>query len=261
MNYISINENVVTVKKFMGKPISLALDSLRLVYIFFPGTFKWYVVTSKQDINGYNIDALIEEKIPGVFGEFKKLLENKRNTGLRDVKICLADYNNQSVMFDFKDLKASKVDFFEALLRFRKDRLEKLKKWLATTPEVKIKGGRGQDAYLGQEGFRDGKKFVNWKEVATIQIVEKNFGVSDLLVIPKGVSTGMYGFKKYKYSVGNISTKKKELYIAECNFWRTLSAEQDNIDEKLKELAEMRDQGILSEQKFSEAKKKILVEI
>lgn len=261
MNRISISENVLTVKEGWSRPVSLTLDALRLVYIFYPGTFKWYVVSSKQDINGYNLDALPEDKISSVFGEFKSILDQKKTTGMGNVKLCLADYNNQSVMFTFKDLKASNVDIFEALMRYRKPRIDKLNKWLASYPVVSIKGGMGQEATINHEGFRHGKKFVDWKDVATIQIAEKHFGMSDMLVIPRGVSTGMYSFAKFKYSLGNISTKKKELYIAECNFWRTLADGQHDINLKLKELVEMRDQGILSEEKFTQAKQKLLAQI
>jgi hypothetical protein len=83
---------------------------------------------------------------------------------------------------------------------------------------------------------------------------------TDLLVIPKGVSSGMFGFKKYRYSL-RISLKKKEMYIAECDFWRsgepTVKGATD-VPRQIEELAQLKEQGILSEEKFQAAKTALL---
>jgi hypothetical protein len=262
MGKISLKDNMLIVKEGMGKYTSLPLDALRLLYIFFPGNFKWYVVASSQNIEGYNLDSLPEDAFSRVTAEFKEKLLTEKTFILKDVKLCLADYANHSTVISLNDVKKSKVDLFDKLLLYRKPRVDKLNQWLTTYPEVRLEGGLGAKAFVNKEGFRKGdNKFIPWNQVGTIQIVEKNFGLSDLLIIPQGVGTGIYSLKKYRYSLGNISTKKKELYIAECNFWRTMEAEQEDIPEQIKELSQLKEQGILTEEKFNEAKKKLLAEI
>lgn len=266
MGKINLKENMLAVKEGMGKSTSLPLDALRLVYIFFPGTFKWRVITSTQSIDGYNLDDtahLSGDTVSQLFDEFNQVLERERNFVLNDIKLCLADYNNHSAVISLKDVKKSKCDVLGKLLYYRDTRIEKLNKWLGTYPKVTLQGGfAGGSAVIDKEGFVKGKdKFIAWKDVETIQVVEKNFGTADFLIIPKGVGTSMFSFKKYRYSVGNISMKKKELYIAECNFWRTMEDEGDDIPQKIRELSELKEQGVLTEEKFIEAKKKLLAEI
>ena len=262
MSKITLNDNMLIIKEGMGKHTSLPLDALRLLYIFFPGNFKWYVVASSQDIDGYNLDSLPEDNFSRVIEELKEKLLVEKNFILQDVKLCFADYANHSAVISLKDVKKNKVDLLDKLLLYRKPRVDKLNQWLATYPEVRLEGGMGSKAFVNREGFRKGEnKFIPWKEVGTIQIAEKNFGISDMLVIPEGVGTGLYSLKKYRYSLGNISTKKKWLYIAECNFWRTMEDPQEEIPDKIKELSQLKEQGILTEEKFNEAKKKLLAEI
>lgn len=262
MSKITLQDNVLTVKQGLGKYVSLPLDALRLVYMFFPGTFKWYVVASRQDINGYNLDSLPEETIRKLFGELNEVIARGRSFTLGDFKLCLAGYDNQSALISLKDVKKNKLDLLDRLLVYRKARLDRLEQWLLTYPEVRLDGGMGAKAFINREGFRKGSdKFIPWKEVGTIQIAEKNFGISDFLVIPQGVSTGLYSLKKYRYSLGNISTKKKELYIAECNFWRTMEEKEEDVPQKIRELSQLKDQGILSEEKFNEAKQRILAQM
>lgn len=266
MGKLTLNENMLTVKEGMGKSTLLPLDALRLVYIFFPGTFKWRVITSTQSIDGYNLDDFVhlsEETASRLFDEFRQALANERDFVLSGIKLCLADYNNHSAIITLKDVKKSKSNILEKLLYYRETRIEKLNKWLATYPAVTLQGGfAGGIAVIDKNGFSKGKdKFIAWKEVGTIQVAEKNFGTSDFLIIPNGVSAGMFSFKKYRYTLGNISTKKKELYIAECNFWRTMEDSRDDIPQKIRELSELKEQGVLSEEKFIEAKKKLLAEI
>jgi len=262
MSKMTLQDNILTVGQGLGKYITLHLDSLRLVYMFFPGNFKWYVLTSSQDINAYNLDSLPDDTAGKLFKEIQEMVSQGSSFSLSDFKLCLAGYDNSSALISLKEVKKSKVDVLGRLLSYRKTRLEKLNQWLLTYPEVKLEGGMGAKAFINREGFRKGNnKFVPWSEVETLQVVDKNFGMSDFLVVPKGVSTGLYSLKKYRYSLGNISTKKKELYIAECNFWRTLAENEEDVPRKIKELSQLKDQGILSEEKFQEAKQKILAQM
>jgi len=53
--------------------------------------------------------------------------------------------------------------------------------------------------------------------VGNLQIDTNNV-ITRFLVIPKGVGTGYFSLKKFKYFI-SIPQKKKELFIAECNYW------------------------------------------
>ena len=158
MGKITLKDNMVIVKEGMGKYTSLPLDALRLLYIFFPGSFKWYVVASSQDIEGYNLDSLPEDTFSQVTAEFKEKLLKEKAFILKDVKLCLADYANHSAVISLNDVKKSKVDFFDKLLFYRKTRVDRLNQWLTAYPEVRLEGGMGAKAFVNKEGFRKGTK-------------------------------------------------------------------------------------------------------
>ena len=63
MGKISLNERTVTVKEGVFKKVILSLDSLRLLYLIAPGSFKWFVVTSSSQSSFINLDELPEGKI------------------------------------------------------------------------------------------------------------------------------------------------------------------------------------------------------
>jgi len=218
MGKLKLQENQIIIKEGLFKKVSLPLDSLRLLYLVSPGTFKWYVVTSSSQTEFYNLDALPEEIFKELLKELSEQLKKEKAHRLTGIKLCLAGYDNHSALISFKDLKLSKIDLFEKLLTYRKERLRELAEWLKNNPQVEIKG-----AALNKEGFRKGKnKFIDWKDVGAIQSETVNFNTS-VLILPKGSSGGMFNLKRYKYSIQRIPEKKKEIYIAECNFWHSLA--------------------------------------
>ena len=218
MGKLKLQENQIIVKEGLFKKVSLPLDSLRLLYLVSPGTFKWYVVTSSSMTEFYNLDVLPEESFKELVKEFSAQIKEEKAHRLTGLKLCLADYDNHSAIISFKDLKLSNIDLFEKLLTYRKERLRKLTEWLNNSPQVEIKG-----AVLSREGYRKGKnKFIDWKDVGAIQSETVNFNTS-VLMLPKGSSGGMFNLKRYKYSIQRIPEKKKEIYMAECNFWHSLA--------------------------------------
>ena len=219
MGKLKLLDNQIIIKEGLFKKVSLPLDSLRLLYLISPGAFKWYVVSSSSSKEFYNLDALPEEIFKKLLNELSGQIEKEKAYRLDGLKLCLVDYNNQSAVITFKDLKLSKIDLFEKLLSNRQERIRKLEEWMGNSPQVEIKG-----AVFNKEGFRKGKnKFIAWQDVGGIQSETVNFTTS-VLILPKGSSGGMFNLKRYKYSIQRIPEKKKEIYMAECNFWHSLAA-------------------------------------
>jgi hypothetical protein len=218
MGKIIVKENNLIVKEGITKKTTLVMDALRFVYLFLPETLKsWFLVSSSSGIEGYNLDTVSEDNIAELTRKFDDMIRQEKAYKLSGIKVCLTDYENRGVIVSLKDFKAAKIDIFSQLLRYRPERLKKLNEWLSMNPEVVLKGVFGQQAVVDARGFRRGKKCIAWQDVGTLQINTVNFS-TNLLVIPRGVGSGMFSLKKHQYSIG-ISLKKKELYIAECNFW------------------------------------------
>jgi hypothetical protein len=236
------------------------MDALRFIYVFLPESLKsWFVVSSSSGIEGYELDSVADENINDLSRKFDDMIRRERAYKLSGITLCLADYENHSVIVPLKDFKSSKIDIFSTLLLHRPQRLARRREWLAGQPEVVLRGVMGQQAVLDSRGFRRGKKILAWQDVGTLQINTVNFS-TNLLVIPKGVSSGFFGLKKHQYSLG-ISLKKKELYIAECNFWMSRPEQETDVPQQLEELAQLREQGVLSEEKFQAAKRVLLEKI
>lgn len=260
MSKITVKENNLVIKEGITKKTLMPMDALRLIYVFLPESLKsWFVVTSSSGIEGYDLDNVTDESAAELSRKFDDMIRQEKAYKLSGIKLCLADYENRSIIVPLKDFKTSKIDIFSALLVHRPQRLAKRREWLDSHPEVVLRGVMGQQAVLDSRGFRRGKKLIAWKDVGTLQINTVNFS-TNLLVIPKGVSSGFFGFKKFQYSLG-IFLKKKELYIAECNFWMSRLDQETNVPQQLEELAQLREQGVLSEEKFQAAKRVLLEKI
>lgn len=237
MSKITVQDKAIIIKEGLTKKTVMQLDNLRLLYLFLPENLKsWFVVSSTSGIEGYDLDQVSDENIEGLSRKFDDLIKREKAGKLTGIKLILADYGGQSVILPFKDIKKSKIDMFATLLRFRQQRLSKLSVWLQNTPEATLKGLMGQQALLSKQGYRRGKKFLAWQDVGNLEINTVNMS-THFLVIPKGVSTGFFSMKKHKYSM-LISIKKKELYIAECDFWMTRVNQKTKTKQKKAESME-----------------------
>lgn len=217
MGKITLNEKTVTVKEGVFKKVSLPVDSLRLLYLISPASFKWFVVTSSSESAFINLDSLPEDTFKEFLNELSEQMEKEKAYRLTGIKLCLKDYEDNATLITLRDLKLSKVHLFEKLIRYREERLRRLTDWLENEPEVRLKG-----AVLNKEGFHNGKKnSIAWKDVGAIQSETLNFNTS-ILLLPEGSSGGMFNFKRYKYAIPRIPEKRKEIYMAECNYWRSL---------------------------------------
>jgi hypothetical protein len=265
---LSLANGKLVVKEGWGKEVELALDDLRLLYMvsYFDFRFQFLTNTSKQSVSVMDLDSLSAEKQDSAFQTLRQMMEAGKNFALKNVFLCMASYGRESILFTLLDLKRSGVDIFTPLMAGSAVRQEKLKKWLAGDPHVVLSGG-GSTAVVNKAGFKVGSKFLPWSETATIKIQINEtafFKVASLLVVPNGVSTGSFGMKQYKYSLRNIKRNRLELYYAECTFWRLQAdkkTQETGLTERLTALKDMRDQGVLTEEKYQKAKSQILSEL
>lgn len=235
MGKIKINGNQLMVKEGIFKKITLSMDSLRLVYLFLPESVKsWFVVSSTSGIESYDLDSVSNDNIESMTRKFDDMIRQESYFKLAGIKLCLADYNNRGTIVPFKYFKSCKVDIFSHLLRYRRERVTRREEWLKTNPEVELRGVMGQRATVDAKGFRRGKKSIGWKDVGEIQLDTNNLN-THLLIVPKGVGSGFFSMKKYKYFL-TVQQSKKVLYVAECNFWRSLLEEQPEKVDKKEEL-------------------------
>ncbi len=241
----TLSDNLLEFKQGMFKKISLPLDSLRIVTLFLPGSSKWRIFFSTSESEYINLDLLPEENFSGIIKSLteiwdklseqtdKKITDRDKLSALDCIKLYLVDYDNNFAGISLKDIKLSNVDFFEKLSSNRKERINRLEKWKGSNPEVVIKGSWGSTAVLSKEGFKKGKNLMPWNEVDTIyeETSHSLTSMTTLYVLPKGVKSGLFSFKKFGYGM-RVPTKQKELYKVECNFFRNIFFSKDNsIDE------------------------------
>jgi len=222
MAKLTLSSNKLIHKEGIGKKTSILLDELRLVYVFFPGVLKsWFAVSSSSEMQWLNLETLSTEEVEKFSYDFDTLIKEEKGFALSSIKLVLVDYQNSYSIFTLKDFKKAGISIFSSLMSFRIERLQRLHQWLQTDPQVQLVGAMNQKALLNSKEFSRGKKRLDWNDLGTLQVNTANLNTI-LTLIPKGVSTGMFSFSKHKYSIG-ISEKKKEYYIAECDFWSRLA--------------------------------------
>jgi hypothetical protein len=266
---LSLEGNTLVVRESGGKSTILPLDDLRLVFMVSYFDFKWnfFINRTRESVSILDLDALSPEKQASVFQTFRELLGKGGKYELGKVHLCLADFTQNSTSFTLFDIKSSGIDPFDSLANACPARQKKRTNWLAGNPQVELVGGGRNTAIVDKAGFRVGKKFIPWEETATVKIEISDNGLvkaAHLLVVPQGVSTGAFSMKQYKYALRFIKKNMVEVYYAECTFWRNLCAEKDRespLTEKLTTLKDLWDQGVISEEKYQQAKAKALEEL
>ncbi len=226
---LSINEKLFTsiteynsefkLKEGLFQSTQWALNKLRLFCIVVPGSFKWRVVTSSQELMYEFPDLMSPEDEFATYLLIDKLCSDKNPNYLSGIKLCMADYNDHSIVLDLGKLKKESIPLLANLHHYRIERKEKLKQWIASNPKITLQG-MGSKATLDHNGFHFKKRSLSWPEVKKISIEETTM-VSHLYVLPEGYSDGLFNLKKMKYALARIPNKKKELYAAECFFWKT----------------------------------------
>jgi hypothetical protein len=218
MTSYRIEDGVLTVKAGPFRNSSLSLDSLRLVHLMLDTQHRWYVVTSSMGISSLDLDAVDDGEFESVQSELLSMIAQSKPSQLEGGRLALADYDGGSVLLPLKDVKRQNLPIFEALETYRDTRRKRRNQWLSDDSEVEIIGVFGHTAKLNAEGFARGKRKIPWAQVAKIQV--ETYGIrTDLLVLPRDRSGGIFDFRRRRYSLPFVPSKYKELYSAECFFW------------------------------------------
>lgn len=217
MARIRLESNVLTVPEGLLKRTSLALDSLRLVYLIATTSGRWYVVASSQGLSYIDLDGVDQGTLSGLADEISNTIHGKANPS--GLWLALADYGNASALISLVALKQARLDPMPALAETRKARQQRRDAWLAGNPLVELKNNLGASARLNRTGFHRGKRFIAWHDVGSVQTETTNGILTDLMLLPHGSTGGMFNFRRLRYSLRLIPSKKKELYAAECFFW------------------------------------------
>jgi hypothetical protein len=216
---ISTTDPAFDIKEGLFKSSQWALDQLRLFCVIVPGSFKWRVVTSSQQLSFVFLDLLPSEQEYGLYGALEDACSTGNPNDLSGIKICLADYHDKGLVFDLIKLKKNSKALLAGLYHFRAERKKRLEQWLVGDPQVTLRGSLGSRATLNKDGFHLKKRSLSWKEVDKIN-TETDLGSTHMFVLPEGRSGGFFDIKKAKYALARIPAKKRELYAAEAFFWK-----------------------------------------
>jgi hypothetical protein len=209
---------------FKKKTYQLPLDQLRLFCIIIPGSSKWRLVSTSQELDVYFPDLMSQDNADALYELLDELTSTEKPYDPSTSMFCLADYEDQGIVIRPNKLtESSRMALLSGLYEFRNERRERLKQWLSKNPDVTLKGGLGSKAILNRNGYHLKNKDLPWSKVKkiTTQTTGSLLSTTHMFVLTEGHSGGMFDFHMGDYALARISTKKKELYIAECNFWRT----------------------------------------
>lgn len=212
-------------KERLSKSSQWPLDQLRLFCLIVPGSFKWRIVTSSQEQWFFFPDLLPSEEAETIYGLMDELSTSGNPNDFGDIKICLANYDSKGTVLNLRKLKKNSTALLAGLYRYHAERSKKLKRWLSDDPQVTLTGGLGSRALLNRDGYHLKKIKLTWPEVKSIntESLSSLFTTTHMYVLPEGRSGGFFDLKKGKYALKLIPTKEKDLYAAECHFWKTYS--------------------------------------
>jgi hypothetical protein len=212
---------VFDLKDGMFRSSQWRLDRLRIFCIVLPGSFKWYGVISSQKLNFIFPDLLPAKDADSLYRLLETLSFSSNPNELSGIRIFLAGFEGEGGGFELDKLKRKSAALMAGLYHYRNERTAGLKKWLDGKPRITLRGGLGSQAVLDGDGFHKKKLSLSWKEVDKINTEETNGMVAHLYVLPKERSGGLFDLKKGKYALARIPVRKRELYAAECFFWKT----------------------------------------
>ena len=214
--------NVFQIKRgWPKKSFDMNVDNLRLFSIVFASDVKWRVTITSHSTNIGHLDLLPEENAYGIYEILEKAMTGeKRDYG---INVCLAEYGKEGMLFKLTELREYNPSLLAALYRCQHQRKERLRQWLAGKAEVTLTGSYGSKVILDKESYRSGRKVIPWSEVGLIKIESSSIGPAHMYILPKGSSGGMFSSWRAKASL-TIPKSKSDLYVVECNFWRTLSS-------------------------------------
>jgi hypothetical protein len=219
MAKLEIENNILRVRTGLLSSQRFAHDSIRLLFLIVPDSFKWFVIRSVKTRSFVNLDPVSDDEFSKTSATASDLLETVDAKALSTASVIVADYEGHFAQSSLKDVKECS-----------KDVVERLKTWLDGDPEVPLKGRLWYRAFVDKEGYAIGDELlVRWDEAETVQVETVGFGCC-FYVLPKGVRGGMFGLSKGKYGI-SIAPSQGDLFTAECTFWRLLASSEHGLQE------------------------------
>lgn len=200
---------------FSTKAVSISLDSLRLIYLFLPETFKWRVVQTNVQYRYINLETLSDES----YSEISNLLLQQDSYSLGNTHIVLKDFSGQEVSTSFKALASNRIDLLSELTQYRIIRGEKLGIWLLGNPQVKFARppmiGAGYIISVSGIGTSDKGYWIPWDALEKFTIFSTRSSTIFTFIPTKASKIGKFG--------AAFPLEQTHSWLAEFEFWRTLA--------------------------------------
>jgi hypothetical protein len=188
------------------------LAGLRLLYAIIPGRFKWRVTSSSQAMQYVSLDLFDDEKFTALND---MLIEAVRSKATGGIQLVVGDYQGEAALIDLSRLHRD-PGLLEAIARTRRQRLEKLRRWLAASPKVLM-----QKYTLTAAGIEQGKWLKEWEKIETFQTLTTNGMFTTLTIVLKEAKAGRFTGKMRNLTetLFSFAPSRKEWYSAELFFW------------------------------------------
>jgi len=198
---------------FSAKTISLALDELRLVYLFLPETFKWRFIQTNVQYHYINLNTLTEES----FIELSKLFLQQDSYTLGRTQIILKDFSDREVAISLKELTSNQINIFTQLAPFRTIGREKLSNWLRSNPQVKF--GLNMVISAAGVGYLNKSYWMPWNALDKFTI----FSTGSATIF-NFIPTKASGLKQF--GAGGIPVAQTQSCLAELEFWHVVGQQE-----------------------------------
>jgi hypothetical protein len=232
---ITISGTVLTARTGTFTRVSLSLDSLRLLTIRMPESSTWRGLWSTSEHSSMFPDLLDD----GAYAELTKGLDNpldlthevvngrryterERLDALSSIEVLMEDHEGRHVTLDLGQIDGSGCGLFAVLAECRAQRRERFHAWVASEPTVDLRGRFWGSVQLSLAGFRRGKRLTPWNEFGQVYS-ETSGGSASLYVLPRGVSSGLLSFAKFRHRL-LVRTSDMSRYGAWCHLFARLAA-------------------------------------
>lgn len=208
--------------------VVFSLDSLRLVYMFFPTGFKWHLLNPSEWLYPYqNVDSFSEDSIR----ELQEKLSSLPKFAQSEFRYVLKDFDGHYAKVNMKDLSAHGVDLLPALLEHRLTRQERLVQWLALDPSVDIMSpNKRMSVTMSKQGvlWHYNQTMLLWQDYERIEGSEKG-GLGW-----KRAFTIHYFPRRGRASKGvmtEVANDEIEHFLAEHHFWMTTGLGLEGLED------------------------------
>jgi hypothetical protein len=194
-----------------GKTVTLSLDALRSVYLFFPKQFKWQIVQSSQIYRYINLDSLSEQELTDV-----QSLPVQYRSMLGTFQFVLTGMDGHVAKVSWKSLVQAGIDPIAEFLRYRAARQEARARWLQQSPSI-VLGASGLS--MNVAGISSGRgRFIPWYALGNVRLQETHSLVNFCtFTLSPAQGSGL------KTITAAASPRDVESYLAEMHFWTEYS--------------------------------------